>query len=380
MRESPHNFEAEQAVLGAVLADNAAYHQVADFLEPAAFADPAHGKLWTAIGRLMERGQPASPATLRAYVESDADLSPLGIAYLGRLVAASPPTVDAIAMAGTLRERYIHRQADAAMREAIDGADLLDPMATIAETAQRLGDLADSAATDATCRPFSAVTDSVLTAADSIFQRGGGLSGLETGFAPLDVILGGLHPGELVILAARPAMGKSALAADIGFNVASAGVPAGEFSLEMSAEQMGARIVSGNALVAGHKIRQGTMPQDARKGSENPHPGAVAAFARRRAANRQAAPACRPARVRQHRAGRRRGVVHLSPRILPGAQRPRRQPRTHRQHGAGRNNRRQAASWPYGNRRSPIRRGANEIQRRSWRAVAAGSVRQHGSV
>src|SRR5690242_16270 len=110
MREPPHNFEAEQAVLGAVLADNAAYHQLADFLEPAAFADPAHGKLWTAIGRLIERGQPASPATLRAYIESDPDLARVGTAYLGRLVAVSPPAVDAAAMAGTLRERFIHRQ------------------------------------------------------------------------------------------------------------------------------------------------------------------------------------------------------------------------------------------------------------------------------
>src|SRR5690349_12700746 len=94
-RETPHNFDAEQAVLGTVLADNRAFAEF-DFLEPASFADPAHGKLWEAIGRLIERGQPASPATLRGYIESDVDLSPLGLAYLGRLVAVSVPAIDAV--------------------------------------------------------------------------------------------------------------------------------------------------------------------------------------------------------------------------------------------------------------------------------------------
>jgi replicative DNA helicase len=257
-RNPPHSFEAEQCVLGAVLADNRAFAEF-DFLEPAAFADPAHGKLWAAIARLIGRGQPASPVTLRTYVESDADLAKGGIAYLGALVAASAPIIDAVAMGRIVHELHIQRQAQTTMREALDGADALDPMAAIAETAQRLGDLADSAAPDETCRPFSAIADSVMGAADSIYKRGGGLSGLPTGFEPLDAMLGGLHPGELVILAARPSMGKTALATDIGFNIASAGVPAGFLSLEMTADQIGARIVAANAGVPGYKIRQGTM-------------------------------------------------------------------------------------------------------------------------
>lgn len=106
-------WRAEQSVLGSVLADNRAFADL-DFLEPAAFADPAHGKLWTAIGRLIERGQPASPVTLRAYVESDADLSPLGLPYLGRLVTVSVPITDA---AGG---------SDAFMLALFDGTTLVD--------------------------------------------------------------------------------------------------------------------------------------------------------------------------------------------------------------------------------------------------------------
>jgi replicative DNA helicase len=263
-REPLHNFEAEQAVLGAVLADNGAWHQLADFLRPEAFADPLHGRLWQGIGRMIGRGQNASPVSLQAFAQRDADMLKAGGAgYLVKLANASVHAVDAVDMGRIVHELHLRRQAIEAAQAVIDGAHdgdaALNPMAGIAEAAARLGDLADSAAPDATCKPFGAVVERVLGTADAIYKRGGGLSGMSTGYPTLDGMLGGLHPGELTILAARPAMGKSALALGIGANVAGAGTPAGFFSLEMSAEQLGARLVSEVAGVPGHKIRQGTM-------------------------------------------------------------------------------------------------------------------------
>lgn len=156
----------------------------------------------------------------------------------------------------------------AALAGAHDLDGTVDPMAPIADAARRLGDLADSAAVDAACRPFSAVVDSVLGTADAIYRRGGGLSGISTGYAALDAMLGGLHPGELTILAARPAMGKSALAAAIGANVAGDGLPAGFFSLEMTAEQIAARIVAEGGCVLPQYTQFATfVPRNF------PHPG-----------------------------------------------------------------------------------------------------------
>lgn len=146
-------------------------------------------------------------------------------------------------------EAYAERQA----AEAVEAmrAPSNDPMGRIAQTAARLGELADAAAIDSPCRPFSAVVDDVLGTAEAVHKRGGGISGIATGFDALDAMLGGLHQGELTILAARPSMGKSALAAGIGFNASHRGVPVLFDSLEMTAESIGARLVSEWAQVPG---------------------------------------------------------------------------------------------------------------------------------
>jgi replicative DNA helicase len=254
--EPAHNFEAEQAVLGAVLFSNAAYHQLADVLRQEHFADPLHGKLWSYMGRMIERGQTCSPITLKSY--ADADLREAGDAsYLLELMGVSVPEADALGVARVVVEAYAQRQAAEAVEAMRAPTD--DPMARIAETAARLGELADNAAIDSPCRAFSAVVDDVLGTAEAVHKRGGGISGIATGFGALDDALGGLHPGELTILAARPSMGKSALAAGIGFKVAHGGVPVLFDSLEMTAESIGARLVSEWAEVPGHRIRQGTV-------------------------------------------------------------------------------------------------------------------------
>lgn len=263
-REPLHNFEAEQAVLGTILADNAAWHHFSDFLTAEAFTDGLHRKMFTTICRVIERGQVASPVTLRGYFESDADLRAAGgLSYVASLAAVAVPAADAAKMAQIIYDLQLRRQAIDAMRETMDAAHeldaALDPAAFIGAAADRLGDIAGKGLDGTAARPFSAVVDDVLGTAETVYNRGGGLSGISTGLASLDAMLGGLHPADLTILAGRPSMGKTALATDIGCNVARDGLPVGFFSLEMSAEQIGARIVSAAAGVPGHKMRQGTM-------------------------------------------------------------------------------------------------------------------------
>src|SRR5882762_3431721 len=111
LREPPHNFEAEQALLGAILVNNAAYQRVAEFLRPEHFADPLHGKLYDSLGKLIERGQVVSAITLKTYVEQDEDMKAAGGAtYLARLAAASVHVIDAGAFGRTVHDLYLRRQ------------------------------------------------------------------------------------------------------------------------------------------------------------------------------------------------------------------------------------------------------------------------------
>jgi len=259
-REPLHNFEAEQAVLGAILASNTAYAACADFLAPEAFADAFHRELYRAMGQMLDRGQPTNPITLRGVL----DFGPVGgPAYLAGLLAASVGTTDAVTMAELVHGLHVQRQAVEAMRAAIDEAHTagaaIDPAAPISAVADRLAELVSKSATREDAQPFGQVADRVMGTAESIYQRGGGLSGVATGYSGLDATLSGLHGGDLLILAGRPSMGKTALATGIAVNVATNGMPAGLFSLEMSSDQIGERILAADAGIAGQRTRQGDM-------------------------------------------------------------------------------------------------------------------------
>jgi replicative DNA helicase len=255
-----HNFEAEQAVLGAILANNAAYTACADFLTPEAFADGFHLELYRAMGRLLERGQPANPITLSGAL----DFAPVGgPAYLARLVAVGVGTTDAVALGELVHGLHLKRQAVETMRAAIDEAQApgasIDPAAPISAVADRLAELVSKSATREEAQPFGQVAERVMGTAESIYRRGGGLSGVATGYSGLDATLSGLNGGDLLILAGRPSMGKTALATGLAVNVTTNGLPVGFFSLEMSSEQIGERILAADAGIAGQRTRQGDM-------------------------------------------------------------------------------------------------------------------------
>jgi replicative DNA helicase len=279
LREPPHNFEAEQALLGAILINNAAYQRVAEFLRPEHFADPLHGKLYDSLSKLIERGQVVSAVTLKTYVEQDEDMKTAGgAAYLARLAAASVHVIDAAAFGQAVHDLYLRRQLIDIGETVVNGAfgtgDVEETALSQIELAEKkLYDLASTGQTEGGFKAFRVALTEATVAAEAAYHRVGQLTGVASGLFQLDQLLGGLHRSDLIILAGRPSMGKTALATNIAFNAARAykeeivdgrpkvvdGAVVGFFSLEMSSEQLATRMLAEQAEVSSEKIRKGEM-------------------------------------------------------------------------------------------------------------------------
>jgi replicative DNA helicase len=278
LREPPHNFEAEQALLGAILVNNAAYQRVAEFLRPEHFADPLHGKLYDSLSRLIERGQVVSAVTLKTYVEQDEAMKAAGGAvYLARLAAASVHVIDAAAFGRAVHDLYLRRQLIDLGETVVNGAfsgDVDETALHQIETAEKkLYDLATTGQTEGGFKPFRTALTEATVAAEAAYHRVGQLTGVASGLTVLDKLLGGMHRSDLIILAGRPSMGKTALATNIAFNAAKAyreeivdgspkvvdGAVVGFFSLEMSSEQLATRMLAEQAEVPSEKIRKGEL-------------------------------------------------------------------------------------------------------------------------
>jgi replicative DNA helicase len=274
-RTPPHNYEAEQGLLGALLVNNNAYERVGDFLRAEHFADPAHGRIFTAIGKLVERGQIANPVTLKALFDQDGALAEVGGAqYLVKLAASVVAIVNAEDYGRTIQDLYLRRQLIGVGEDMVNVAHKqeLDVSATdqIELAEAKLFSLADSGQAERGFMPFSQAMANSIEMAERAFKRDGKLTGVPTGLTDMDKLLGGLHPSDLVVLAARPGMGKTALACNMAFNAAVQAVddPEAErfvvafFSLEMSAEQLATRILAEQIEVPSEKIRRGELNEE----------------------------------------------------------------------------------------------------------------------
>jgi replicative DNA helicase len=282
LRTPPHNSEAEQALLGALLFNNAAYNRVSEFLRPEHFAELVHGRIYAAIGKLIERGQIANSVTLKSYFDQDGALAEIGGAvYLARLAASVVTIINTGDYGRTIHDLYLRRQLIALGEDVVNDAhrhDLdSDAVQQIEAAEKRLFDLAETGQMDGGFRPFDAALKTAIGLAEAAFKRSGRTTGVSTGFADLDKLLGGLHPSDLVILAGRPSMGKTALATNIAFNAARAwrpgkgpdgraasedGAVIGFFSLEMSAEQLATRVLAEESRVSSDRIRRGDIGND----------------------------------------------------------------------------------------------------------------------
>ncbi|MFP1631471.1 replicative DNA helicase [Zhengella sp. ZM62] len=280
-REAPNNIEAEQALLGAILVNNDAFYRVSDFLKPVHFYEALHRKIFETAGELIRMGKAANPVTLKTFLPAEERVGDMTVAhYLARLAAEAVTIINA--------EDYGRAIYDLATRRALItiGEDMVNiafdapvdmaPQEQIEDAERRLFELAETGRYDG---GFQTFTDAVRLAVDmagAAYQREGHLSGISTGFRDVDRRLGGLQPSDLVILAGRPAMGKTSLATNIAFNVAAAYEPAeqadgsvkaarggvvGFFSLEMSAEQLATRIISEQTEISSSKIRRGEITE-----------------------------------------------------------------------------------------------------------------------
>ena len=274
-RSPPANVEAEMGLLGAILINNRAFERVSDFLAEEHFSEEFHRRIYRACKTLIERGQRADPTTLRHFFESDEVYRAIGGApYVARLAANATTVINAADYGRLIHDLFLRRQlielGTDVVNDAFSGDLEVSAVDQIESAEQNLYDLATTGSYEGGFRPLTdAVTDAV-NMAQAAFKRDGKTVGVPSGFTRLDLMLGGLHKSDLIVLAGRPSMGKTALATNIAFNVAGTAakeaenadmaVPAvGFYSLEMSAEQLANRLVAEQTKISSDKIRRGEL-------------------------------------------------------------------------------------------------------------------------
>ena len=261
-RSLPHNLEVEKSILGAVLLDNGAFNTAAQVLISADFFSEANCFIYEAMMALSEKGQAVDPVTLREELERSDHLQRAGgAAYLSSLIDGLPSTTNVEQYARIVKDKSALRQLISAsnqiIQSALDGGLDTDELLDRAEHA--VFEISESKIR----KGFVSVRDVALDTMkqiEELMERGDYVTGVPTGFSRLDAMTAGLQPGDLVILAARPSMGKTALALNIGQHVAlEAGGSVGFFSLEMSVQQVIRRLITATAQVDAHKLATGFL-------------------------------------------------------------------------------------------------------------------------
>ncbi|MGE3915454.1 MAG: replicative DNA helicase [Hyphomicrobiaceae bacterium] len=282
-RAAPHNIDAEQALLGAILVNNEAQDRVSSFLRAEHFFDPLHSAIYETASKLIGSGKQATPITLRTFFENaePIDQQMTVPQYLGRLAANATTIINAVEYARTIYDLAIRRQliliGEDLVNVAYDSPVDFPPVEQIQEAESRLFGLAEQGKYGQGFLTFSQALTNAVEMANNAFQRQGGLSGISTGLRDLDQRMGGLQSSDLIILAGRPSMGKTSLATNIAYNIAKAfrteqqadgsmktadGGVVGFFSLEMSAEQLATRILAEQAEISSSKIRRGEISEE----------------------------------------------------------------------------------------------------------------------
>ncbi|MCK1718807.1 replicative DNA helicase [Bradyrhizobium sp. 141] len=280
-RSAPHNIEAEQSLLGAILVNNDAFYRVSDFLEAKHFFEPLHQTIFETAGSLIRMGKIATPVTLKTFLPADTDIGGMTIGqYLARLAAEATTIINAQDYGRTVYDLSLRRDligiGEDMVNVAYDAPVDFQPRAQIEDAERKLYELAESGRYDGGFQKFSQALAVAVDLAAKAFQRDGKLSGISTGMRDLDTKMGGLQSSDLIIVAGRPGMGKTSLATNIAYNVAQAYVPElqadgtmkaanggviGFFSCEMSADQLATRIVAERTGVPSSHIRRGGISE-----------------------------------------------------------------------------------------------------------------------
>ena len=271
-KKQPSNLEAEQALLGSILVNNDIIDEVSNTINPTSFYDPAHTKIYEVIETLNNKGMIANPITLKNYFEKDNMLNEVGgTEYLVKLTRFSGSTKQAVDYAKIIHEMYLRRElvliSDNLSSETLDAKEQTAEK-IIENTEKSLFDLAERGSFSQSFLKFNQALDQTIETATQAMKSDKGIVGVPTGLTDLDEKLGGLHKSDLVILAGRPGMGKTALATNIAYHAAQNIMSRQEkssiafFSLEMSSEQLSTRILSEQARIKSDDIRKGKVTEE----------------------------------------------------------------------------------------------------------------------
>lgn len=268
LRIPPHSVEAEQAVIGGLLLDNRAWERIADKILAEDFYRQDHRTLYNAIADLEARNQPFDAVTLSELLANTGELEQVGgLAYIGRLAKDTPSAANITAYADIVRERSILRQLIAVGTDITSTAFVPEGRASrelLEEAEKRIYEIAEQ---DMRGRggfqEIKALLTRTVEQIDHLFETEGAITGLATGFDKFDEMTTGLQPGDLVIVAGRPSMGKTTFAMNIAENAAiGSQVPVAVFSMEMPSEQLAMRMISSLGRIDQHHIRTGQLTDD----------------------------------------------------------------------------------------------------------------------
>ncbi len=276
----PQNIEAEQALLGALLVDNRLVEDVQLKLKREHFFEDVHGRIFDQILRLTDKNMRASPITLKPLFATDEALASLGGTNYLALLTENPALIGARDFAQQIYDlailRELIRVGRSMVEQATDTSHEIDPLGQIQEAELALYKVAEQGDVQNTASDFAGAAAIAVNMIEKARKTGGALSGVTTGLVGLNKWLGGMHNSDLMILAARPGMGKTALATNIAFSAAyrakqdkaegvtakdSVGAPVAFFSLEMSSDQLAARILAEQSALSGEKMRKGEIDQ-----------------------------------------------------------------------------------------------------------------------
>ncbi|WP_374476415.1 replicative DNA helicase [Zoogloea sp.] len=270
LRLPPHSVEAEQSLLGGLLIDNTVWERVGDVVNEADFYRDDHRRIFRQIARLIELGKPADVVTVYEALEKNGEAEHVGgLAYLGEIANSTPSAANVRRYGEIIRERAILRKlvsvgdqiaASALTPSGKDAKTLLD------EAEAKVFEIAEAGArTVSGFVPIQPILGQVVDRIQELYDRDSpaGITGVPTGLTDLDEKTSGLQPSDMIVLAARPGMGKTSLALNIAENVAvEAGLPVAVFSMEMPGTQLATRFLSSVGRIDQHKIRTGKLTDE----------------------------------------------------------------------------------------------------------------------
>ncbi len=280
LRTQPHNIQVEQALLGAILVNNEIYHRVSEYLRSEDFFEPVHRRIFEVCASRIRNGHLADDKTLAHLFDTDPSLKDLnGQEYLFRMARAAETIINSEHYAETIHDlglrRELIRVGEEVVNRAYASATLDTGKEQIEKAEQQLFGLAETGAIEGGYKKFPDILESTVSLVESAYSKAGQVTGVPTGLSGVDEKLGGLQKSDLIILAGRPSMGKTALAVTMAANAASIEADTrpgairkhsrfgvGIFSLEMSSEQLAMRLLSSEAKISSDELRRGQLTEN----------------------------------------------------------------------------------------------------------------------